>query len=68
MTEHRAGKAGGFTTRYNVKRLVYWEDADEAAPAIEREKQIKAGSRHRKIELVEGQNPTWRDLYDAILG
>lgn len=68
ITEHREGKAGSFTARYNVNHLVYWEDADEVTSAIEREKQIKGGSRRRKIELIESANPHWHDLYDEILG
>jgi putative endonuclease len=67
IAEHRNGKAGSFTTRYRVNRLVYWEDAQEVAPAIEREKQIKGGSRRKKIDLIEQMNPQWRDLYDDIL-
>jgi putative endonuclease len=68
VTEHRSGWAGSFITRCNIGRLVYWEESDEAGSAIEREKQIKAGSRRRKIELIDRQNPTSRDLYDDILG
>jgi len=56
----------GFTTRYNVSRLVYYECTEDPTAAIVREKQIKAGSRRKKIELVNGFNPDWRDLFDDL--
>ena len=58
----------GFTARYNVTRLVYFEMTEEVRSAIEREKQIKSWSRARKDALVETQNPTWDDQYPMILG
>jgi putative endonuclease len=64
--EHRSGRVGGFTSRYNVHKLVYYEVTDSAEAAIAREKQIKAGSRRKKVELVEGMNPEWLDLYDEL--
>ena len=64
--EHKSGEGGGFTKRYNVDRLVYYEGLDESLTAITREKQIKAGPRRRKIELIEGVNPEWVDLYDEL--
>jgi len=63
--EHRE-RLGGFTSRYRVDKLVYYEVCDEPTGAIEREKQIKAGSRKRKMELIDGMNPTWRDLYHEL--
>lgn len=65
--EHKSGAVDGFTTRYNVKLLVYYELHQDMASAISREKQIKAGSRARKLGLIRSLNPTRRDLYDSIL-
>ncbi len=64
--EHREGRGSGFTSRYNVKKLVYYEISQDARAAIAREKQIKGGSRQKKIELVEGLNLEWRDLYEDL--
>lgn len=63
--EHKAGKSG-FTKRYNVTKLVYYECGDDASTAIYREKQIKAGSRQKKIDLVNSMNPEWKDLYEGF--
>jgi putative endonuclease len=63
VQEHREGKANSFTTRYKVWKLVYFESGEDIRSTIEREKQIKAGSRRRKVALVESINPTCRDLY-----
>jgi putative endonuclease len=52
----------GFTAKYNVNRLVYYEVADDLASAREREHQIKDGSRRKKMELIDGVNPIWKDL------
>jgi putative endonuclease len=62
MFEHRASLVKGFSKRYNANRLVYFEAAEEALVAIAREKQIKAWTRKKKVELIERQNPGWRDL------
>ncbi len=62
MEEHRRGKQDGFTSRYNVKKLVYYEVGERALGAIAREKQIKGWLRARKIALVESVNPGWSDL------
>jgi putative endonuclease len=63
LEEHRQGKhSEAFTRRYNIGKLVYYETTPNIAAAIAREKQIKAGSRARKIALIEGLNPEWRDL------
>ena len=62
VLEHRSGKGGQFTSKYRITKLVYVEVFDDAYTAICREKQIKAGSRKKKIELINGMNPEWRDL------
>jgi putative endonuclease len=64
VLEHRAGKGSKFTNKYNVHKLVYFEVTDDVSSAIFREKQIKAGSRQKKIDLVGSLNPEWRDLYN----
>ena len=63
---HKEKVAKGFTNKYNIDKLVYYEATDEILSAISREKQIKAGSRKKKIELIESLNPQWADLYDTI--
>lgn len=60
--EHKEKLTPGFASKYNVIDLVYFEMAETAEVAIAREKQLKAGSRRRKIELIKNMNPTWRDL------
>ena len=60
--EHRDGVPKGFTARYRVSRLVYFEEFDDICDAIAREKQIKAGPREKKLALVESTNPGWLDL------
>ncbi len=64
--EHRAEFVKGFTQKYGVKRLVYFEKYDTAALAIQREKNIKHWPREWKIDLIVSTNPEWRDLYDDI--
>jgi putative endonuclease len=64
--EHKTGIIPGFTARYKVNRLVYFEIADEALAAIAREKQLKGWTRRRKVELIEAKNPEWDDLADRI--
>ena len=64
--EHKEGRGGGFTSRYNVTKLVYYQECGDVRAAIAREKQIKAGSRQKKEALVNGVNPEWRDLYDEL--
>jgi putative endonuclease len=64
--QHKEKLAEGFTKRYNICRLVYFEVVDDPETAITREKKIKAGSRQRKIDLVNSMNPGWADLYDKI--
>jgi len=60
--EHKSHSVAGFTARYNVDRLVYFEEYGEPVLAIEREKQIKMLNRAKKIALIEGTNPEWQDL------
>lgn len=64
--QHKTGKGGAFTSRYKLTRLVYFEVTDDVNIAIWREKQIKAGSRQKKIDLIDSVNPEWIDLYDEI--
>ena len=66
--EHREKLVGGFTKKYNVYKLVYYEETESIEAALNREKQIKGGSRQKKIDLIEGMNLQWRDLYDEIVG
>lgn len=60
--EHKEKMIEGFTKKYNVIKLVYYEIYKELYLAIAREKQIKAGSRRKKVELIEKNNPEWKDL------
>ena len=64
--EHRTKVTRGFTNRYNVDKLVFYEAATDPYTAIAREKQIKAGSRRKKIALVTEMNPGWRDLSEDL--
>ena len=64
--QHRDGQADGFTKHYGCKILVWYELSGSMENAILREKQIKAGSRAKKIAMVEARNPTWSDLWDEI--
>ncbi len=61
--EHKEKLVSGFTSYYNVSKLVYYEVGEDAYGAITREKQIKAGSRQKKIDLISSMNPKWEDLY-----
>jgi len=64
--EHKEGLGSLFTSRYRVTKLVYYEVYENINLAIAREKQIKGGSRQKKLDLVNGFNPDWHDLYDEI--
>jgi putative endonuclease len=64
--EHRQGLVTGFSARYRCKMLVWYEPHEIMIDAIAREKQIKAGSRAKKLSLIEGLNPEWNDLYDTL--
>ena len=65
--EHKNKITGGFSAKYNVDKLGYFETCGDIKAAITREKRLKGGSRKRKIELILSQNPTWRDLYYDLL-
>ncbi|MCL2877100.1 MAG: GIY-YIG nuclease family protein [Betaproteobacteria bacterium] len=64
--EHKNKIVDGFTKKYNVDKLGYYEIHDDIVSAIAREKQIKGGSRAKKVALIESTNPEWNDLYSAI--
>jgi putative endonuclease len=64
--EHKEKLVDGFTRKYDVDKLGYYEAFGDIVDAIAREKQLKAGSRSKKLELIEGMNPQWRDLYEEI--
>jgi len=64
--EHKAKLADGFTKKYNIVKLVYYEVFEDIESAILREKQIKAGSRQKKVQLINSTNREWRDLYDEL--
>ncbi len=64
--EHWEARVPGFTTRYGCKLLVWFEFQETMPGAIAREKQIKAGSRKKKLALIEAGNPAWRDLYEDL--
>ena len=66
MWQHKNTQIPGFTARYNVNRLVYFEQGESAIDAIEREKQLKGWLRTKKVALIESTNPTWRDLSSDI--
>lgn len=65
--EHKNQLIKGFTSKYNVNKLVYFESYDDIKTAITREKQIKAGSRKKKIDLIIKNNPEFRDLYEELV-
>ena len=65
--EHKNSVLQGFTEKYGCKILVYYELIQDMASAITREKQIKAGSRKKKLALIENMNPDWKDLYEKIV-
>jgi putative endonuclease len=68
VLEHQSGKGGVFTRKYNIHKLVYFESGDNVDMAIFREKQIKAGSRKKKMDLINSVNPEWKDLYQEYFG
>ena len=63
VEEHKMHLNKGFTSKYNVEKLVYYEEFDDPSDAIAREKQLKDRSRQKKIDLIESVNKEWRDLY-----
>ncbi len=64
--EHKQKLIDGFTRKYNITKLVYFEVFRDIRSAITREKQIKGGSRAKKVELISRMNSTWKDLYDSL--
>ena len=64
--EHREAKDKSFTSKYGASKLVYFEQHDDPANAIQREKNLKHWSRAWKLQLIERANPNWHDLYDGI--
>jgi len=64
--EHKSKIIDGFTKKYNLTKLVYYEVFEDAYNAIAREKQIKAGDRQKKIDLISKMNPAWNDLYNEL--
>ena len=64
--EHKSKYFKGFTAKYNVNKLVYYEIYSDIYEAIQREKQIKSGSRQKKIDLIQSLNPKWKDLVDDM--
>jgi len=64
--EHKEKLVDGFTKKYNVTKLVYYEVFDDIENAILREKQIKGKLRHKKIELINSMNKEWRELYEEL--
>lgn len=68
LAEHKSGKGSLFTARYRLTRLVYFEVTDDLSAAREREVQIKGWLRRKKIALITGMNPTWRDLSEVLPG
>ena len=64
--EHKEKLVNGFTKKYNIVKLVYYEVSEDIETAILREKQMKAGSRQKKVQLINGINKEWRDLYDEL--
>jgi len=67
IMQHKTGRGGVFTKKYNITKLVYFESGDNINLAIIREKQIKAGSRQDKINLINSMNPEWKDLYEESI-
>ena len=65
--QHREGAVAGFTRQYGCKVLVWYEIHETMPAAIAREKQIKGGSRGKKLALIETRNPNWRDLFDELV-
>lgn len=65
--EHKEKLEDGFTAQYNLNKLVYYEFYDDMVNAIIREKQLKGGSRIKKMELINKFNPDWKDLYSSLM-
>jgi putative endonuclease len=67
IQEHKNKLVDGFTKKYNVDKLVYYEQAEQINSALFREKALKKWNRKWKINLIEKENPNWNDLYDSII-
>ena len=65
--QYKQNEVAGFTARYGVDKLVYYETCESTESAIQREKQLKKWSRSWKLPLIEEKNPDWRDLYEEIV-
>ena len=68
VSAHKGKRSPGFTARYNISRLVYFEETNDAREAIAREKQIKGWLRKKKVALIESVNPVWEDLAAELEG
>ena len=68
VEQHRSKEIKGFTFKYNIVKLIYYEIFDDPESAVLREKQIKSWSRKKKVELIESMNPGWKDLYSELDG
>ncbi len=66
--EHKEGLVEGFTKKYNIKRLVFYEETNDVESAIIREKQMKKWKRQWKIDLIQKNNSEWKDLYNEVVG
>ena len=66
VLHHKSGEGSRFTSRYNLTKLVHYEVTGDISAAINREKQIKAGSRQKKVDLIDSINPDWTDLFDEL--
>ena len=66
VIEHRTRQGGKFTSRYKITKLVYYECGGDINAAIDREKQIKGGSRQSKLEFIKEINPEWKDLFEEL--
>ena len=65
--EHKNGIGSVFVKKYDLHKLVYFEQGNDVNAAIAREKQIKGGSRQKKLDLINKMNPKWKDLYEEII-
>jgi len=68
VIEHRSDRGSGFTKKYKLYKLVYYEGGDDVNSALAREKTIKGGSRQKKVELINSINPHWDDLFEEFFG
>ncbi|MBT3538628.1 GIY-YIG nuclease family protein [Candidatus Parcubacteria bacterium] len=66
IQEHKSGLIGGFTSKYYIKRLIYYEYFTDINVAIRREKELKGWRREKKVKLIESKNTKWKDLFDEF--